>query len=196
MKLNVPYLSQQLDVTKEEWRDRACGVTALAMILHYHLSDEMCSIDELIDEGVLIGGYGERGWIHDGLVALARNHGLSAYRQEFRSMTINVVAKTMHASDHEHDLIADGLHTIVRALESGMPVIVSVFGGFRNGGEYHIIVLTGYERDHTRGALGGFYYHEPNTSDPATGTHAYVNRETFKKYWRKMAIFIRKPEYK
>jgi len=190
MKLGVPYFSQQRDVEREEWRSRACGVTAIKMTLDFYAPKNAVAIDDLIDEGVVIGGYGEHGWIHDGLVILARNHGLNAYRQEFKSMTIDPSKRTGRVNEREHELAESGIKKITRVLESGMPVIVSIHGGFKSGGGHHIVVLTGVNAGKEEETVNGFYYHEPNSNDSASGMYAYVDRETFKKHWRKMAIFV------
>ncbi len=190
--LEVPYYSQKLDVVDEKWKDKACGVTSLKMVFEYYLRNtkDVPTINDLIGEGIFIGGYSKHGWIHDALVILARNHGLDAYRQEFKSHTIDLIKKIFRTSIFEEELLKKGVNKIIKKIEMENPVIVSVRGRFKKDGEFHMIVINGIEKD--RDITKGFYYHEPNSDNKEDGMSNFVDIETFKKYWRKMAIFVYK----
>jgi len=175
MRLSVPYYSQYKDVTDSDWQPKACVVTCLKMALDFEAPNFNTTIpvlDELIQEGVDIKAFGKDGWIHRGIVFLAHNHGVPAYQEEFRSMN-GKLAK---------NLVAIGHAKLIKRLEEGKTVIVSVEKGFEVGGGFHQILLVGYEN-------GNFLYHEPEEKDE-TGAFMPVSEEKFLRFWRHLAIFV------
>jgi hypothetical protein len=188
MKIDVPYFSQKLDVEAEEWKGRACGITCLKMALEYAVPRTSPSIDKLIEEALYLGGYEKAGWKHDVLILLAHNHGVAAYREEYKSRIIDLAKKVSSIAPFESALTDHGIKKMAEAVETGQPVIASVAGRFQDGGENHLVVLTGTEHEGDR--LAGFYYHEPNETDRNEGMHKFVSTDTFRKYWRKFALFI------
>jgi len=190
MKLDVPYYSQFLDVEDKEWMPRSCSVVCLKMIFDYNSIDKNLSIDDLKQEGVIIGEYTMDGWSHEVLVRLARNHGLHAYRQEFRSQTINISNNSAKESEHEERLKNEGIEKFVKSLENEELVIVSI-NKFTLGQEKsHAVLLTGFEKDGEK--ITGFYYHDPESLDREKAAHLFVDIKTFKKAWKKFAIFVYK----
>ncbi len=194
MKLDVPYFSQISDVLNLEWQERACTVTNLKMVLEFYARtgaiEAIPSIDALIEEGIEIHAYDPSvGWNHEGVVRLARNHGVNAYAQEFRSMTIDRLAGSAAPSMFSEKLLNEGLGKIAHHVEEGHPVIVSVLPGFGNNTQYHTVLVTGVE--HTEdGSISGFWCLDPFL-ERAIGTEAIrVDLERFKQYWRRLAIFI------
>jgi len=177
--LDVPHLSQLLDVSKDKWQKTSCGVTALAMVTSYYLGNDSPTIDELIDEGVLINGYDkEFGWKHSSLVVIARNHGLHGYQQEFKS----------REKSSEDRLTLEGIEKIKKVILNNIPVLVSVKPFFRKNKASHFVVLIGLKMDGNK--LTGFYYNDPESEEKGDGEHEFVALERFLEYWRKMAIFI------
>ena len=70
-------------------------------------------------------------------------------------------------------------------LDQGNPVVVSISAkrfSEEFEGKFHQIVLVGYDDK-------GFYYNDPDYQDEE-GKDLFVSIEDYKKYWRKMAIFI------
>ena len=190
MKLNVPYYSQFLDVEDKEWMPRSCSVVCLKMVFDYNSIDTNLSIDDLKQEGVIIGEYTIDGWSHEVLVRLARNHGLHAYRQEFRSQIINLANSIAKESKHEKKLIDEGMKKLTEELRNKRPVIVSI-NKFTLGQEKsHAVLLTGFEEEN--GEITGFYYHDPESLNREKAMHLFVDLEIFKKAWRKFAIFTYK----
>src|SRR3990172_1948517 len=102
--LSVPYYSQKIDVSNPHWKERACGILCLKMVLDF-LRVKTPPSDEFIQRGVTSGAYGEWGGMHEGLIK-------------------------------------------------------------------------------------GFYYHDPDAHTPHEGKDQFVPIETFKKHWRRMAIFV------
>jgi len=179
--LNVPYLSQILDVKNSDWHNRACGVASLAMVVKYYLKDNSPLLDDLIEEGISIGGYDEKyGWTHNFLVLLAHNYGLYSYREEFKSKD----------SLFEEKLIKGGIEKIKNTILNDRPVIVSVDIGFRNNKGTHLIVLTGVEIEGDK--IKGFYFNDPESEEKGVGEQEFVDLERFLEYWRKMVIFVSK----
>lgn len=189
--LDVPYYSQYLDIEDKEWQTRSCGIVSLKMVLDYFSVKEMIktpSCNELLKEGVFINGnMPAYGWVHESIVLLARNHSLPAFRQEFRSIKINLKDGKEEKSEYENKLSEYGIDKIMTSIMSGCPVIVSVYKRFKEKGKFHIVPLIGLEFDDDR--LKGFYYHEPESFSREDGANKFVSLETFKENWRKMAIF-------
>lgn len=163
MKLPVPYYSQYLDITDPFWMLRACGAASLKMVSEYH-GVETPDMVTLCIEARERGGYDMvNGWIHDYLVMKAQEIGLRAERQEGLTET----------------------ESIVRALEAGNPVIVSVEKRVLEQTRFHMVVVVGY-------ADGEFIYHEPESTDRERGAFRSCDTDTFMNYWRGKAIFITK----
>jgi uncharacterized protein YvpB len=187
-KINVPYFSQYQDVEEEHWKSRSCGITSVKMVLNYLKPKNKESIDELIEEGILIGGYGKDGWNHEGLLRIFRNRGISAHRDEFRSVLVDTAKRKFLKSTHESSLIIQGFEKIKKYLIKELPVIVSVDKSFDENKEHHLIVLTGFEEDKL-GEIDGFYYNDPDAK-VGVKKDKFVSLEKFEKYWRRLAIFV------
>ena len=165
MQLSVPFYSQYGDDVPEIWRPHACTVANTKMVLDFFLGAEnVSSLAELITEAESTGGFGPRGWTHDTIVYLCHNHGLHAYRQEFRSRDAR----------HEEKLSQEGVEKIKQALTNGFPTIVSVQ---KENGSYHTVTVIGMTDT-------GFIYH-----DPETGPSQEMSFGDFVRQWRKLAIF-------
>lgn len=64
--------------TAEYWRDRACGIACVQMLLHAHIG-KLLPAGHLVEEALALGAYRPgRGWIHAGLAGLLAQYGLSA----------------------------------------------------------------------------------------------------------------------
>lgn len=147
---------------------RACGIVALKMVLDFHRRD-IPSIMELIETCSKAGGYGKSGWFHDVLVSLAKSFGLESHRKE--------------KMDTE-----DGTREIINSLREGNPVLISAVKYILGQTKFHMVVATGFEEKD--GVLTGIYYHDPEAIDKPKGQHVFVDTKTFKREWRKMAIFV------
>ncbi len=175
MKLDVPYYSQFLDIDDKYWMPRACGIVALKMVLDFYLpagkagKKDIPSITDLINLCEKAGGYGKSGWFHDSLIALVKNFGFEAYRKE--KMDANI-----------------GTEEIVSHLKEGGPVLISAVKYILGQTKFHMVVATGFEEKD--GVLAGIYYHDPEAIDGLKGQHVFVDINTFKREWRKMAIFV------
>lgn len=185
-KLDVPYFSQHQDVLDPAWQPRSCGIACAKMLLQFHKQDHDESIDDLIAEAVLMGGYTKHGWQHDALVNLLRNRGIHAYREEFRSQSIDSRTRVRQQSPYEQHLTRNGISKIANHLFKGKPVIVSVDAGFGENTSSHLIVITGFAEDEV--GLEGFFYNDPD-SQAGIKKDLFVELPKFRKFWRKLAIF-------
>ncbi len=175
--LQVPYYSQKIDVSDPHWKERACGILSLKMLLDF-LGVKTSSPDESIQQGEIASAYGEWGWTHAGLVSVASSYGVAMKRKEFRSQD----------SVEAEKLLKEGINELVLSIEKGKPVLISAIKKWVEIKKFHMMVLVGFEMD--EGVLKGFYCHDPDAYTPHEGKDQFVLIETFKKHWRRMAIFV------
>lgn len=196
--LDVPYYSQRLDVKDSFWQPRSCGIVALAMAMDYVRARKIIRasyiyknrfgsndtaanqkrardiLKKLINEGVAMGVRDPKyGWIHDGLVMLAKRHGFKkSFRKEFDfgSRTSNNVA----------------LSYMIALLKLGIPILASV--RFKSSG--HLVLLTGYSYLGV-GHLSGFFYHDPNSRSRKVGAHKFISTSEFLKKWKGRLIVVK-----
>lgn len=186
MKHEVPFYSQYDDVERSEWKSKSCTITCLKMALDALCSNRAPSIDHLIDEGVLIGGRNEHGWIHGKVAIIAHNYGVPAYAEEFRSITVQSNGKS-EISPYEESITSYGIHKLHSLVRARVFPIVSVPRNMEQSGSFHSILLIGYEE--VGGTLTGFYYHDPDT-EKERREGEFVSIGDFARLWRKMAICI------
>lgn len=171
MKLDVPYYSQYRDVADPYWTHRACGFCCFKMVAAYHGVDTGPIVD-LANRAKREGGYGEYGIVHDYVLRLAKEFGLSAHRAE--------------KMDEKN-----GIDKIIAFLDSGNPVIVSVAGEREGRKLFHQVVVVGYEKED--GGIKGFYLHDSGQFYNDGGPNIFLPYDDFLKDWRRMAIFIAPP---
>lgn len=174
--LSVPFYSQHLAVKDPLWRLLSCGVVALKSVLDF-LEAPMSSADELIRIGLSHNAHSDSGWTHAGIVSIAAQFGVAMKRKEFRS----------HDPLEAEKLLNEGINKLVTSIEQGKPVLISAIKKWAEVKKFHMMVLVGFEMD--EGILKGFYYHDPDAYTEGEGKNQFVPIETFKKYWRRMAIF-------
>ena len=197
--LIVPYYSQHLDVRDLFWRSRSCGIVALAMAMKYLQNPKqkrsvLFSIEKLIREGIAMGAYHDnwhfihdadlirtlringKGWIHDGLVGLAKRHGFGkSFRKEWDLRKNKNLSKT------------NILRYIVVLLQNNLPVLASV--KTKRGG--HLILLVGF-RYLDIGCSGGFFYHDPDARSRGSGAFRVISTARFLKRWKRRIIVVKK----
>lgn len=211
MKLTVPYVSQHVEVTDPQWQSRSCGIACVKMVVDYfasapqrHIFAAPASMDDMLTEGIFIFEAGTakniHGWVHDYLVALLHNHGVPAYKEEFKAVHFDIPSKSMTPSHYLSTLLDAGIQKIVAQLDAANPVIISGIKDWKDEDKFHLFVLTGYEKapeaqegiesEIAPGTLTGFYYNDP---DAPEGTepreNLFIALEDFKSKWRKFAIF-------
>jgi len=189
MKLNIPYYSQRTDVKDIEWQACSCLVLSIKMVSEF-LGAENISADDLIKEGVCVGAWDGNYWKHDEVIRLLRNHGISAYAQEFKTVDVNIQNSEMNPGVRSEDLLKKGIEKIVNNLNGGLPTIVSIYKYFTEKDRHHAVVIIGYEKDGD--IIKGFYYHDPESKEEKGGDNLSVELDIFKKGWKKLAIFVEK----
>lgn len=186
MKLEVPYVSQHNDVSDEKWKRHSCPIVCVYMVLKFMKEEDDKieipeAVDDLIYEGFELRGTGDYGWTHDSLVWLLHNHGVSAYREEFKSIDDSTASRF-------RDI---GIEKIKKSIESGFPVVVSGIKGWNEEKKFHTFLFTGLAEGKSKN-IEGFYYHDPDSYSEKDGAHQYIPLDLFKEKWRKMAIFVYK----
>lgn len=176
MLIHVPYYSQHLDVLDSEWKNRACAVTCIKMLLE---SKGVVAppLDEMIKHGLELGAHGPSGWIHSGLINLASKYNVALSHAEWRKSE----------SKTSEELNEEGIRFLVSKLRSRNPVIVSVIKKFTEKDKFHMVVLVGFQEQD--GVVKGFLYHDPDNMIYADGENQVVSLEVFRDTWRRMAIF-------
>jgi len=182
--LNINYESQNSQYVPDMWKNNACGIAVIKMIISF-LQKTLPPIDTLINQGVAIGGYTEDGWTHESLVRLLRNYGINAYPQEFRTISVefNENGPVFNPSEFSEKLFESGIQKIIQKIDNKLPSIVSVNAGFNDNAHTHLVLITGYDDK-------GFFYHDPDSRNGVTKKDEFVDLEKFKEYWRKFAIFV------
>lgn len=186
--LEVPYVSQYSLGRDSDGLSRACGAACVKMILDYHGK----SVDflDLVKEGqTMIGAYiSGIGWSHAGLAALLRNHNVGAYAEEFRSILVDSKNREFLPSPFEAGHVERGIQKIAgKIIDWKQPVIISGVKNWKEKDKWHLMVITGVEKEGEE--IKGFYYHDPDDENKE-GKNNFVDKETFRTYWRKFAIFI------
>ncbi|MFA5830521.1 MAG: C39 family peptidase [Candidatus Paceibacterota bacterium] len=171
MRLVVPYISQYLDVSDPYWKDRSCSVACLWMALS--MKRKMPPLDILVPEAARKYGYDPaRGWTHEAIVSLFADYGVRAERKEFKT----------------DELFRDGVREIIASLSSGNPVLISAIKNWKEEKNFHTVLFVGFDADE-KGDIFGFYYHDSASEDREKGQNLFVPFDTFKKYWRRLAVF-------
>ncbi len=197
MKLDIPYYSQFTEVTSDEWKDRSCIVVCLKMALDFLVPGKAPSVDRLIEEallhsasmmehGLITAKSATHGFVHDVIVVLAHNHGVPAYREEFKSLSLDEHNKPI-PSPYVDLILQRGIEKLKQGIQSRHVPIVSVFPGLSEGESFHTILLTGFEEKD--GVVTGFYYNDPDAKDEQR-KDLFLELPDFLKYWRKMVIFV------
>lgn len=181
IQLEVPFYSQKDNVYKKEYKNNSCGIVCVKMVLAFAGKDSG-DIDDLVQEGYFVGGTESAGWNHETLTRVLRNHGVLAYRQEFKSHTIDLENKKgIDNQKQTEDFRELGIQKIKGSIDYGFPVITSMKPGFGENGGDHLILVVGYDE-------GNFYINDPQRKgqekDPIR-----VSLEKFKEYWKGLTIF-------
>ncbi len=186
--LDIPYVSQGDLFQNKEGLSRACGMACVKMFIEFAHGESAALIDLLAEGQTIIGGYiAGTGWTHFGLVATLRNHNVGAYAEEFRSVKVKTATKEFAVSPYEKEHIERGILKIVREIEEERPVIVSGIKNWKEKDKPHLMLVTGFERDGEK--IQGLHYHDPYDKEGG-GENRFVDIDTFRKNWRKLAIFL------
>lgn len=192
--LSVPFVSQYEIGRDSDGLSRACGAACVKMLLDYR--GQEVDFLAIVREGqTMKGAYiSGIGWAHWGLAALLRNHNVGAYAEEFRAVDVDAKNQEFRTSPYESGHVERGIQKIAgKILDWKMPVIVSGVKNWKEKDKWHDFVITGVEAGPTNLAgersIKGFFYHDPDDENK-DGRNNFVDKDTFRTYWRKFAIFI------
>lgn len=188
--LPVPFVSQYSIGRDSDGRSRACGAACVKMVIDYRGKGDEVEFLDLVREGqTMKGAYiSGIGWSHAGLSALLRNHNVGAYAEEFRSIDVDSKNQEFRTSPFEAGHVERGIQKIAgKIIDWKQPIIISGVKNWKEKDKWHLMVITGVEKDGDR--ITGFFYHDPDDEDK-DGRNNFVDKETFRTYWRKFAIFI------
>ena len=166
----------------EYWKEYSCGVVCLKMAVDTILMDKSRpispNISEYIKAGVRIGAYSERnGWIHAGLVRLAKHFGVSATAQSH--IDVNQL-KEMLLQNTLPIISIKWAFKNIRSLKE------RVFFWKKYGG--HMALLVGFEDEHS---LKGFYVHHTSDSDEYNWQYRFIPIDTFKQAFTGRCIAVK-----
>lgn len=162
IELKIPYFSQKEEEALQTYGRKACGLTSLRMILGFY--GRTLDISQMNQLAKKIGAYSEScGWLHAGLINMARELGLKGFRINFEMLAdedlhnagpvlaaegateneIGRFKKTFQTAREQGVLIA-----INQLLAESIPVIVSMKTSYSNTIASHLIVIKGREDGH------------------------------------------------
>jgi uncharacterized protein YvpB len=173
MQLNIPFFSQLDTKIPEELRRSVCAIACLKMILDYKNSPQ--DFMTILKESEWIGHKDARGWTHEVLVRVLRNHNVLAYRQEFIGHSINVETASASVAEHTTLLIEQGISKIKKSIDAQNPVMVSVTAGFSQNQSDHVVLVVGYDDNN-------FFVLDPILSQEQNPMKVPV--DTFKTFWK------------
>lgn len=158
----VPFYSQFADISAPEWRKIGCGIASLAMLIDFYAP--AITVDTLLSEGIKSGAYvSDAGWSHSGLIALAKDHGLTGEAQYLTDKSMS-----------------DAFDSLKAAVTEG-PVMVSVHYTFEPTNPIpHLVIVT--DIDNT-----SVHYNDP-AEKSGGGT---ISIQKFQNSWKKRYIEIR-----
>lgn len=197
--LNVPYYSQSSDIKDKKWQGQACGIVSLKMVMDFFKRSNL-NLENLIEEGLEEKGFVENvGWVHSGLIKIARKHNFYGWRRKFLLSPKDLEGlkgddyslKEIEAQNQ--DLLEEGIFNLAKSIANNCPVIVSVPRGFQKKGFGHLIVLTGVKNWNGGSKADGFFYNDPDNEKniDLPRKNQFVNLKKFSDNWSKRAIFIK-----
>lgn len=182
VRLEVPFFGQYAADVPEGWQNKVCGIASLRMALAYVLRGAVVpEMTSLIVESEAIKGWTPYGLSHDAVVRLAHNRGVAAYREEFRSIKVDVSSGSFSESAHAKTLAEYGHTKLQEALVAGCVPIVSITVPGKR--DTHLVPLIGFSES-------GWYYHDPAEYDAQPGAGLFITDEEFEQRFRNLVIFI------
>ena len=186
--MEVPFCTQLVDESNfltegfeslgegKKWSDNICGLACLKMIIKRFFPKSDVNLSDLLKQGLKLGAYQEdSGWIHQGLINIAKYWGLLGKREKFFS----------------------NLEKIAEQLLLGNLVVVSVTPGFEVEGNYsrggHLVVVAGFVAKNNK--VEKLIIHHPSSWKDYNWQNHEVDRKIFLKATYKdgnMIVFYKK----
>jgi uncharacterized protein YvpB len=169
-KYNVPFISQYSDINFPEWKNQACGIVCLKMLMDYWHSqsteNKTANLESLINNrnGAFIENVG---WSHSGLVSLTRSYGYDGFNKDLAQFKNPIYCFEQLKADLKR-----------------FPLIASVWNKFdptNKGG--HLIVITGIDEKQ-------IYFNDPEKINQSEGKESLSVDEFLKAFkLRYLAIY-------
>jgi hypothetical protein len=170
---NVPYFSQWADTKDKYWKSRTCTLACLASVISVRYPEQEQSLrplDTLVEEALALNARDPNiGWIHEKIISLAKQYGVSLARREYKT-------------GDDAISLAQGFADIDTALLSGGHVILSVKRGWKDDGTPHSILVVAKEGEE-------YTVYEPDAPSKDEGGIMHIPKSTLAKYWRRLAMF-------
>jgi hypothetical protein len=164
----------------EHWRTRGCGIACLRMVLA-GLTGEAGGYWSLVAEGLRRDAYCDRGWIHQGLVAMARDRGIDA-RSRRATGPADVAADVMAQ--------AAVVASVTPCFKGGQ---LSVTGAARPRGG-HLVLVNGVRLDeHRRPAA--FRVHHPSATAEHNWQDRWIGAAAFDRSFNAAHMVFRSPAH-
>ncbi len=164
----------------EHWRLRGCGIACLRMVLSNYRIDHG-SYWSLVSEGLDAGAYCDQGWIHQGLVDMARRHGLTGWAHRSRTTT-DLCGELTNAR-----LVVASVTVCFRG---GMARPGTANDFYSPGG--HLVVVTG-ARVTANGEPAEFRVHHPSATESNNLSDHWVTQDRFEASFSGNYIAFAKP---
>lgn len=166
--------------TKQEavyWMQRGCGIACIKMLVDF--TGKILSFADLTGQGVQLGGYdtrNDKGWYYKPLLELGKKHGLQG-------------VTTSHCTNDE---LANGIIQHKFYIASVNPQIIrgdKIITSTQKSG--HLILVIGVRV--TRGAVAGFYIHNPSGKSEPMRQKAFIPVSVFGQSYGNRGIWINSP---
>jgi hypothetical protein len=138
------------------------------------------TFEDLLKEANIVGGREAAGWTHETIVRILRNHGIHAYRQEFKAHEIDLETGEPTPAQHSGEFAQQGILKIRRNVDDGNPVLVSVSSGFSDNTEDHVVLVIGYDEE-------SIIVHDPLLAPDSNPVSVPVRK--FMDFWKRLTIF-------
>jgi len=159
----VPAYSQYLHIQDPEWKNRACGIASLAMLLGYF--NKTAPPDEILNLAIGKNAYLPGiGWKHKELAELARGYGLQGNNYDWSKDDENSAFQNMKACVRKY------------------PIMASVFADFQPEIGGHLIVVTNIKNEEV-------FYNDPNAKSEKS-MRKKISAKNFNNGWKKRIIMI------
>lgn len=184
MKLNIPYLSYNIEAVNRELSTE--GITCAKMVMDFYGFSTNEDIRDLLSWGNSIGACDKDPFMIDSLVVLLQAHGFRAYKEIFRNNSFDFILANALQEIYDKEYRENGIAAIVASIAESVPVITLMKDAADIHAEEHVVLMYGFEA--AKGELTGFYYHDPASDESGEGQ--FISLETFRKAWKRTAVFL------
>lgn len=195
MKIEVPFYPQEWDLSRwrelgfksfedaKYWEKSSCGILCLKMAIDAFLLVQTKplspSIFEYIKNGTEIGAYKDSvGWIHQGLVQLAKEFGFSA--QSYKNISLAELSNAL-----KQNFLP--IISIKWAFENHKSLKERILFWKKVGG--HLALMVGFEEDDE--GIKGFYVHHTSLLPEYNWQYKFIPVEIFEKGFTGRCVLIK-----